>query len=214
MNPPEEKTGAGIDDVSYGQTGYDTFEDEAEARHEARERFRRRLLCVIRGRLRERKGLRWWLVSVMVGCASLAWFLAEIPGTARFGSVWHYGFAVLATWPLYVGLLFLRAKAEGKTLDLAGHWDALKSRDEDGDFHDRNISEQIDQVVNKGWESTRYQGSNQGGGALLEFLRPFPNLRRHAELNEPLTKAAEHTRETEREEANPRTPHTSKDHPP
>jgi hypothetical protein len=170
VNSPERNAPEEIEQVSYGRTGYETFEDEAEAAHEARERFRRRLLCVIRGRLRESAGLRWWIALLMAGCACLAWFLAEIPATVRFGSFWHSGLAVLATWPVYVLVLFLRAKAEGKRLDLAGHWDSLKTLDERGEFQDRDISEQIDRVVNKGWEATRYQGSNQGGGVLLGYL--------------------------------------------
>lgn len=148
------------DQVSYGHSGYQTAEDEAEARQEARERFRRRLLCCIRGRLRESKGVRWWIAFLLVGCSGLAWFLAGIPATARFGGVWHSGLAVLATWPVYVVALFLRAKVEGHRLELAGHWDSLMARDERGEFEDRTVSERIDRVVNQGWESNRYQNSN------------------------------------------------------
>ena len=55
--------------VSYSEPGYQTIEGEAEARQEERERLRRRLLCCIRGQLRERAGLRWWLAVLLIGAA-------------------------------------------------------------------------------------------------------------------------------------------------
>jgi hypothetical protein len=158
-----------IEQISYGHSGYQTVEDEAEARLEERERYRRRFLCCIRGRLREGKGGRWWIAFLIVGCAGLAWFLAGIPATARFGGVWHPGLAVLATWPVYVIALFLRAKAEGHRLELAGHWDSLMTRDERGELEDRAVSEQIDRVVNNVWSSNRSQNS-QNSNPLAEFV--------------------------------------------
>jgi len=154
--------------VSYSEPGYQTIEGEAEARQEERERLRRRLLCCIRGQLRERAGLRWWLAVLLIGCAALAWCLAGLPALAPRRLIWGPALAVLATWPPYVLALYLRARIEGPRLELAGHWDALIARDERGEYLDREVSEKVEYTLNKGWESTRYSG--QEGGAFFELI--------------------------------------------
>jgi hypothetical protein len=74
-----------ITSVSYGHSGYETPEDEAEERREAREQFRRRILGGIRGQLRKNGGLRCWIAFLMAWCGLLAWSVAW----AIHAEVWY-----------------------------------------------------------------------------------------------------------------------------
>jgi hypothetical protein len=155
--------------VSYGHTGYDTWEDEATARFEQRESFRRRLLAGIRGRLREKRGLRWWLAWVMLICAAVAWLVAvALHSTGAYGWLWLPGWGVLASWPIYVLALKLRAISEAAQLLSARDWHFLKATDEKGDADDLVTEEHIERILNQAWQGERYGSSNDGG--LAGFL--------------------------------------------
>jgi hypothetical protein len=154
--------------VSYGQPGYQTLEDEIAAHQEAREYFRRRILACIRGRLRERKFLRWRLGLLLLGCLLLTGLLISIPTPIQ--PSWQVAIAVLAAWPIYLLFLYLWARSETRRLNLAGHWDMLVARDERGEFQDRHTSEQIDKVVRQAWDGSRCQSSAQGNNLLGMFI--------------------------------------------
>jgi hypothetical protein len=156
-----------VDQVSYGEIGYHTFEDEIEAKREAWERYRRHLLSCVRGRVRENRTLRWRVGFLIVGCIALACELAMLRATMHFGGPWHAALAVVATWPLYVLGLYACAKSESRKLELAGHWETLKGHDELGEIMDRETAAKIDRGVGRVWDSLRYQQGGNGGGALL-----------------------------------------------
>jgi hypothetical protein len=158
-----------VDRVSYVESGYQTFESEAEAKHEAREDYRRRLLSCVRGRVRENKSLRWRIGFLMAGCIVGASALAAIPATNHAAGACLRVLAVMSMWPIYVYGLYACAKAESRHLDMAGHWDSHLIHDQLGEMNDRNVSEKIDRIVKNVWEGNRYQQGNQGG-ALLGFV--------------------------------------------
>jgi hypothetical protein len=148
------------DQLSFSETGYQTPEDEAAARLEEGEYFRRRLLRGIRGHLRDVRGFRWGMAYLLVTCAVLAWLFVVIPATAHIGVIWRSGLAVLATWPIYVAALFFWAKVEGRRLNMAGHWDTLLARDREGELADNAFSDNIDGTFDKDWWTTRYLGQD------------------------------------------------------
>jgi len=165
-----------IDQVSYGESGYHTFETEAEAKQEAREHYRRHLVSCIRGRIRENKKVRWRIALLLTGCILLAWRLGTIQATLHFGGPWHICIAVMATWPIYVFGVFECAKSESRTLSLAGHWETLTIHDQLGEMNDHNVSGKIDRGVNKVWDSLRYARGNNGGEILAVAILAIGTL--------------------------------------
>jgi Flp pilus assembly protein TadB len=161
-----------VDQVSYGESGYHTFETEAEAKHEAREHYRRHLLSCIRGRVRENKSLRWRIALLLLLCIAAACGLASLPVAQNIGGPWRGALAVMAMWPVYVWRLRAFARAESRHLELSGHWDSLITHDQLGEQDDRNMSEKIDRIVKKVWEGGRNQHGDRGDpqANLLAFV--------------------------------------------
>jgi hypothetical protein len=160
--------------VTYGTPGYFDALAEAEAKHQQRAYFRRRMLAAIRGWLRENSAPRWTVAGLLLLCAAGAAGAGIVLSRCGFTGVGIISsLAVLAVWPLFLLLLRWRAEVESRRLDIGERASLFIARDE-AEIAMENAPSSPQE--NEKWEGVRIgiqsgmQQSSGAGGFALPIL--------------------------------------------